>query len=677
MLSSFMMRPLIALLLMFLTLTALAGRVGRWTVTFDEAARSFSIRQGNRTILANVVPEAAYITRDGAQQMVSVADLQLRSRSQQGRLLSFEFVGKEGISLQQTFLLNPDHILAQLSLLGADTIESRYLAPLAVRQTFCPFKSPAGTRRMLKVPFDNDDFVRYHHLPFGQQMLSFEAAALYDSDSREGLILGSIDHDHWKSGIQAATATDGSIDSLIAYSGVSHRETRDVLPHGTLRGREIRSARFFIGLFPDWRNGMESFAQANLQVVPRRETWHGSTPIGWQSWGVMAMQNNFQCNIAVSDYFRDVLQPAGFCGEDGRIVMSIDSWDNLSPDQKRELCRHCEAANQVPGTYWTPFSLWWDEARLYRDKLPGQDRYMAIDCTLRVNGKPLQYDGAYCLDPTHPGVHAWLAAEVARIKDYGFRYLKVDFVDNAIIQADSYCDPSVRTAVEAYNQGFTHFLQETDKGEPLFVALSIAPLFPYQYGNSRRMACDTWGRISHAEYSMNALGGGWWAGALYQYLDPDHCPLVGNGDDVHTTEGENRARLSNLCAAGMSLISDNYDLQDKTGKGNPRLSIERAPKVLMNPAVNALARKGKPFRPVYGGASAAADNFFVLNQKDCTYVVVVNYSDAPMEGYLPARDLGRKRVGKAYELWFGTHQPASAQGLHYSVPAKDGRIYRF
>lgn len=666
-----------ALSLMFLALPALAGRVGRWSVSYDEAAHGFCIRQGSRTVLANVVPEAAYLTVGGVQQMLSVADMQLRSRSQQGSTLCFEFAGAGPVGLRQTFRLFPDYILAQLTLFSSDTIESRYLAPLAVSEAFCPFKSQMGGKRMLKVPFDNDDFVRYHHLAFGERMLSFEAAAFYDGDRREGLIIGSVDHDHWKSGIRAVTDQAGRIDSLVAYSGVSHRETRDVLPHGTLRGREIRSARFFIGLFPDWRSGMECLAQANLQVVPRRSTWHGSTPIGWQSWGVMAMQNNFQCNIAVSDYFRDVLQPAGFCGEDGRIVMSIDSWDNLSPDQKRALCRHCEAANQVPGTYWTPFSLWWDEGRLYREKLPGQDRYMAIDCTLKANGQPLKYDGAYCLDPTHPGVHAWLAAEVARIKDYGFRYLKVDFVDNAIIQADAYHDPSVRTAVEAYNVGMRHFLSETDRGEPLFIALSIAPLFPYQYGNSRRIACDTWGRIGHAEYSMNALGGGWWAGALYQYLDPDHCPLIGNGDDVHTTEGENRARLSNLCATGMLLISDNYDLRDETGKGDPRLSVERAPKVLMNKWVNALGRKGKAFRPVYGTVQGNTDNFFVLTEKDTTYVVVINYGDASIEGCLPAPDLGRKRVGKTHELWTDTHAPASSRGLHYAVPPRDARIYCF
>ena len=98
-----------------------------------------------------------------------------------------------------------------------------------------------------------------------------------------------------------------------------------------------------------------------------------------------------------------------------------------------------------------------------------------------------------------------------------------------MVQADSYYNKDVTTAVEAYNEGFSHFISEVDKGEPMFIALSIAPIFPYQYGNSRRIACDTWGKIGQSEYSLNSVSGGWWTNEFYQYNDPDHLVLVGNG----------------------------------------------------------------------------------------------------------------------------------------------------
>ena len=668
-----------------LSLTLYAGgvnaKLGKWHILYDETQQRFSLKNGKDLVIGNFSAEATCEREGDEAILLETCKMNFTGCTRGNDEVAFCF-SRDGFSLREVFCLQGEDLLAQLTLAAQDTLHSRYLAPIAVRSPYALLPHD-GVNKMLKVPFDNDDFVRYHHFNFGSQMLSFEAAAFYEGVSRKGVVLGSIDHDHWKSGIRAATSQGGTMDTLLVYSGVSDKESRDMLPHGCLVGREIASARFFIGCYDDWRKGMEQFARANLRVVPRRETWKDGTPMGWQSWGVMATKNSFQCDTAVSNYFHKVLQPAGFCNEQGKIVMSIDSWDNLSAEQKRELCLHCEARNQIPGTYWTPFCLWWDEKRLHRQKLPGQDIYLAYDCTLKANGKPIKYDGAYCLDPTHPGVKAWITAEISKIKQYGFRYLKVDFTDNAIIQADAYYNPEVHTAVEAYNEGFSHFRQEVDKGEPLFVALSIAPVFPYQYGNSRRIACDTWGRISHTEYSMNALGGGWWHSLLYQYSDPDHCPLIGSGNDAFTSVGENRARLSNLCAAGMLLISDNYDTEDRTGRGNPQISIERAPLVLMNSEVNALGRLGRTFRPVYGydvkneKENAQADSFFQLDLDDCTYVIVINYSDTHMEGILPAKDLGKKKVGRIHELWLNSNIAPAGKGLPYSVPAYDARIYKF
>ncbi|MBO5819315.1 MAG: hypothetical protein J6R21_06455, partial [Bacteroidales bacterium] len=88
------------------------------------------------------------------------------------------------------------------------------------------------------------------------------------------------------------------------------------------------------------------------------------------------------------------------------------------------------------------------------------------------------------------------------------------FTNCGIIQADSYYDKNVKTAVEAYNQGMQYMIKQADK-YGLFIAFSISPLFPYQYANSRRIACDSWGNIGWSEYSMNAITAGWWTDGLY------------------------------------------------------------------------------------------------------------------------------------------------------------------
>lgn len=495
-------------------------------------------------------------------------------------------------------------------------------------------------------------------------------------------MLGSVEHNRWKSAVEVKASGDSRVEALKVFSGVSNQETRDELPHGKVRGPEVRSALMFIGAFADWRNGMEEYARANTLVQPMRKTWKRGTPFGWQSWGVMSDRNGYDVDVAVSEYFKETLKPNGFCNSQGINIMSIDAWDGMNSEQRTKFTEVAKKNGQVPGSYVTPFCLWWNEAMLYQKICEGS-QYTGYECVIKVNGKPAKLDGAYCLDPTHPGTKEFISREVQNKKKEGFEYLKVDFTSNGMVQADSYYNKDVTTAVEAYNEGFSHFISEVDKGEPMFIALSIAPIFPYQYGNSRRIACDTWGKIGQSEYSLNAVSGGWWTNEFYQYNDPDHLVLVGNDADKET-EGENRARITNGAVSGMVLVSDNYSLEDKSGRGDAKLSRERAQKILMNKDVNEMADFGRSARPVYGyreynDKGDGAENCFVLDTEKYLYVSVVNYKDNQIAGKVALERLGLSpsSFSSVKELWSGDDVKVGKDGLSYTVPGKDAKIYRF
>ena len=496
------------------------------------------------------------------------------------------------------------------------------------------------------------------------------------------MVLGSVSHDRWKSAVEVKASGDGRVEALKVFSGVANKETRDELPHGKVRGPEVRSSLMFVGSFADWRDGMEEYARANTLVQPMRKTWTRGTPFGWQSWGVMSDKNSYDVDVAVSRYFKETLNPAGFRNSQGLNVMSIDAWDGMSSEQRTAFCKVVKENGQIPGSYVTPFCLWWNEDMLYRKIFEGS-QYTGYECVLKVNGKPAKLDGAYCLDPTHPGTKEFISREVRNKKKEGFEYLKVDFTSNGMVQADSYYNKDVTTAVEAYNEGFSHFIAEVDKGEPMFIALSIAPIFPYRYGNSRRIACDTWGKIGQSEYSMNAVAGGWWTKEFYQYNDPDHLVLVGN-DQEKETEGENRARFTNGAVSGMVLVSDNYSLEDRSGRGDAKLSRERAGKILTNADVNEMADLGRSGRPVYGyrehnGKADGAESCFVLESERYLYLAVLNYKDTPISGTVTLERLGLAASGfdAVKELWSGSEVEVGAGGLSYTVPGKDAKIFRF
>lgn len=680
------MKRTISILAFLLTTGCLAARnisanLGTWKITYDPTTHLFTYEHRGKTVLSGSQPEAS-CRLSGRDILVRPTNFDKARLEKTDNGICFVLSSKKGGSIEKnvTFSLFEDALLTRLTLKSGSELSSNYLAPIC---TTSAWHCIGNEVRMLKVPFDNDDFVRYHYLRLDTTMLSYEVTTIFDGRSRHGIVVGSIDHDHWKSGIVVKGEGGNTVAQLKAYSGVSTRETRDVLPHGALVGKEVSSATFLLADVDDWRDGMELFASACDARQPGRKTWQGGTPFGWQSWGVMATKNNIFVDMAVANFYAETLRKAGFAGENGLQIMSIDAWDNLNDAERRGLTSHCAKQGQMAGIYRSPFSLWWPAENDLSGKLFNGCQYTAKECVLTANGKPIRYDGAFCLDPTHPAVKQRIDHEMEEARSQGFRYVKVDFICDGIIQADRYYNPEVRTAVEAYNEGMKHFASQCycSDGTPMFIALSIAPIFPYQYGNSRRIACDTWGKINQSEYAMNAICGGWWTNGFYQRNDPDHIVLVSN-DKVKETEGENRARLTTGIASGMLLLADNYDTEDnKTGCGDPMLSVERAALLLCNEDINELGRKvDHSFRPVYGyrthdGKPQSAGNFAVYHDGQDTYFAVVNFADKRMEGNIPFDDLGFAGPGIVKELWTGEEQKLSST-LPYSVPAKDARIYR-
>lgn len=660
------------------------AKVGQWKVSYDISAHVFQFDHNGQTVIKASNPEATY-KMGGIAREVNAANFRKAQtlKNDNGRTFRFtQSTTGDPVAMEMVLESCGDELLARLVLVSDVEISSNYLAPIC---TVEPQMVEGNVCRMMKVPYDNDDFVRYYYNPLDREMLSYEVSAIFDGESRKGIVIGSVEHDHWKSGVEIKASNGYTIDRLKAYSGVSTKETRDIIPHGALVGKRVAGAKFLLCAAKDWRDGMERFATICNEIAPgRRSATLTGTPFGWQSWGVMSSHNNFNVDMAVADYYANDLRAGGFAAEDGLQIMSIDAWDNLNREQKRQLTIHCEEQGQIAGLYRSPFCLWWGQDADLNNPIYKGCEYKAIDCVLKADGKPIRYDGAFSLDPTHPGTKAMMKRDMEEARRQGFRYVKVDFVCNGMIQADSYYNPEVHTAVEAYNEGMAYFNgQCVDKdGQPMFIALSIAPIFPYQYGNSRRIACDTWGKISQSEYAMNAIGGGWWTNLLYQRNDPDHIVLVGN-DAEKETEGENRARLTTGIASGMILLADNYDINDTlTHCGDAKLSRERAQKLLMNKDINALARSVKlSFRPIYGyrswnGDGGAAETMVMQTIGDGTYVAIINYKDETFEGAISLKDLGLDADHyKVQELW--THVLGDAdQKLNYSIPGKDARIFK-
>ena len=500
-------------------------------------------------------------------------------------------------------------------------------------------------------------------------------------------MVGSIEHDNWKSGVTITPNLSNSMSALMVAAGVVNTLTNDVnvqfpdrpslYKHGSISGKRVSSPRFFFGYYADWRDGLEELGDATAALEPKLP-WDGGTVFAWQSWGGMAFGVNYTGVIDVSNYFKQTLMPNNFCNENGTCCIVLDSgWSNLNEQQLKDFVANCKTNGQHPGIYFTPFSYWGGEEQARTQRPYEGSPYTFADMAITAGGK-MRKIASIALDPTHPGTLEYNRRQFDKFKEWGFEYVKLDFINNGTLEADKFYEPGITTGMQAYTYGMDKILEMADG---MFIDLSIAPVFPAK-GHARRISCDCWGELDNSMYCLNSLEMGWWLDRVYQYNDPDHLVL-----SRANTDGEARIRYTNGAMTGTVLLGDNYSTVGDS-VANPGAERALAMRIATNKDINAVAHIGRSFRPVEGGMKFhsnrygyefSVDNEFVLDTDDALYYAVYNYdrnnalakkADFSRIGIMPGK------VKAVKELWTGDSVTPTGNGFNVSVPKCDVRMYR-
>ncbi|WP_158790920.1 IPT/TIG domain-containing protein [Granulicella sp. L60] len=572
----------------------------------------------------------------------------------------------------QRFIMSANHFTVQVEIDGASAGSSE-MSPLVVNQAGAVDAGSYTDPRFLVVPYDNNAYYNYNaETPNGLSDTGYEVGAFYDNTSRNGLVVGSVTHDTWKTGIQF-TGNANKLDFLWAYGGAN--STEDQLPQSAVSGAKILSPVVMVGYYDDWRQGMEDFANTNAQYAPML-TWTGPAPMGWNSWGKIQNNLSYTNATAVEDYFHTQLPNYN---NNGVVYINLDNyWTNLTDSQLQSFVTHAHSQGQKAGIYWTPFIIWnWTDLTTAVDGAPN---YKFGDIVMKYsNGTPMgAVDSAWGADPTHPGTQQRIDYYINKFKTIGFDYIKLDFLIHGALEGGSnngvFYDTTIHTGTQAYSQAMNRLY--TDVGTSMLIDESIAPLFPYQYAHTRRVAGDTYGSIEDTKREMASASYGWWmAGRIYNWNDPDEMLLEGTETPsggttpVPFTANENKSRVTSGAIAGFMLNGD-----DVTDAGAPPL----VQTWLTNTSINGLPALGLNFRPVEGNTGTAPVNVLVAQQSNVYYVAVFNYDIAnPLNTTI---DLGRAGLNSstAYsvtDLWTGKTSSATGS-LLVSLGAAESTILK-
>ena len=519
--------------------------------------------------------------------------------------------------VQQFGIYEEGYLTCMMWVSGNGKVRSSYMAPLYYEGSKSPVEMP-GRVRFLSAPFDNDKWAKFVDYPAEYAAPGYEFTVIHEEWTEEsedgmraGLVAGSIDHDTWKTGIEMGSSF------LQIYSGAASEDTRDLngIGHGFVEAERVSAARIFMEYCPDYRQGLMDFGRLNALVRPKL-SWDGPVIFGWNSWAALMGELELDRYKEASDFMKTLGNT--YCGEDGRQYINFDAfWDRFS-NRMTEAVAYAEENGQVPGTYFCPFITGGD----FGQEVSGTDgNYFYEDILLRDHeGRVLPpVDGLYSLDPTHPGTLKHMEYELSKIIKWGFKSIKTDFVGHGCREGAFY-NSRITTGVQAYNYGMQHFVDCLKKAPyPVFISLSIAPIFPHGYGHARRISCDAFGSLDQTAYLNNCITYLWWMNdCLYRFNDPDHIVTYKTYDKHSTTLEEGRSRYhAGVICGSLMITSDDYRILE---------ARSRAREVLGNEKVNALARRGESFYPVSGNVGEFAADVFARKEEDGVSAAFFNYS---------------------------------------------------
>ena len=536
------------------------------------------------------------------------------------------------------------------------SISSRYICPI---KSLSQAVNLVGGTNVLKVPFDNDEFVSYNAESVNGSDQGNEVMAVYNNSTRNGLVIGSITHDTWKTGLWWY-GTGNNLTQLQIYGGAASAATHDVQPHGAISGTSLWSPKIFVGYYPDWRDGMEEYGWANA-VENGAMSCTGGTPFGWNSYDGLGSNITLSNMLANANLMCTNFINHGFANNISPAYINFDAGNNLDEADQSNFIATVHANGQKVGGYFTPFVYWGTAAEGSNNTMYGSSYYYSQAFLRTSNGAVQTLDGGIALDPTHPGTTNLINAYIDNYKADGFDFVKMDFLSHASLEGQHFA-PNVTTGIQGYNYGMAEIRARV--GGALFISESIAPIFPAEYGHSRRIACDAFGTTSSTEYELNSLTYGWWQNKrIYKHIDMDSMDLLTNNLEVART-------VVNATAISGGLILDGNNLMN----GN---QLNLATSLLLNSSINGIARMGKAFRAVDGNTGTNASTAFALTENGTNYVALFNYSSstANVSVSLSRTGLSGTQNYAVKDLWTGATNSATGT-LSVSLTSGQSKVYQ-
>jgi alpha-galactosidase len=487
---------------------------------------------------------------------------------------------------------------------------------------------------------------------------------IYNRRSGESLFFGALTSERLLTIFHLKERGVGAGASIVSYDADS-TGTTEILKGESLKdspateqvdlnlrlnpGESLSSERLMFAVGADYHAQLEQYGRT-VRLLHKARV-NGSTPIGWWSWTAYYFGLNQGTAGTNADWLAENLKQLGYSYFQidegyqyarGEYTTADGALFPLGIARIADLVRH---DGLTFGMWTAPFEIS-ERAWVYQNHKEWLV-HNAAGTPIHIGYVTEKHDPLYVLDTTNPGAQEYLRQTYVTLRDWGVRFIKMDFMDDTAIEG-SYFRPNT-TAMEAQRIGLQIIRSAVGEGVVLDKDGSVM-LNPVGIVDAGRISQDTGHTFEATRDAASGVAARYYMNHNFYIADPDAFTLSTQTVDDQSWHGGQRpltldeAQVSIALAAvsgGMFEIGDDLPT---LGASPERLSLVK------NADLIDMARLGRASIPVdlmsYAPGDQQPSVFLLKENARQTILTVFNWTEQSRTRAINLNDLGLKYSGK-------------------------------
>ncbi len=571
-----------------------------------------------------------------------------------------------------------------------EEISVQNLRVLDGQDSFLSLDGPDSADRVLSDSFSEDrPNMKIHDLgePYEDDLRGVGSQLIYNRQSRQSLFVGALTSEKWMTVLRLKT--NDKKDEITGYE-VDSTGTTELLKENSLRdspeedrvelslpvqrAQSLSSERVAVSLSSNYHAQLEAYGDAIRRLHSPRVG--APTPIGWWSWTAYYFGLTEGPALTNADFLAQHLRDSGYTYfhiDEGYQFARGDYTTPVAtkyPHGLKNLERKVQSLGLTPGIWTAPFEV------SERSSIFANHKDWLVH---NAQGEPIhagwvteppetdkRLDQLYVLDTTNPAAQQYMREMYSTLtKDWGVRYIKLDFMDDTAIEGYYYRPHT--TALEAQRIGL-QVIREAAGDDVLLDKDGSVMLNPVGLVDTGRISCDTGHSFEASRDAAPGIAARYYMNRNFYIADPDAFSVSRASSAAQGDHGGPKTLTLDEAQVAIALAAVSGGMYE-IGDDLPTLFLDAdRMNLLQNRDLLNMVRLGRAARPLdlmsYAPEDEMPSVFLLRESKRQAILAVFNWTKNERERRLSNAELGfGPNLAFSDVFGNGTSLPAPALSL--------------